>query len=194
MLRLLVGTRFQVLFHSAPAVLFTFPSRYLCTIGRQGVFSLRRWSSRIPTGFLVSRSTRGLFPPSCVRFGYRALTVYGRPSQTVLLHTHSGWLPCSSPQTAPQPRTRNGCSLSHASGLGSSAFARHYSRNRVCFLFLGVLRCFTSPGSPLEAFRPQAAGASRQRVPPFGHPRLKACLRLPVAFRRSPRPSSALGA
>jgi hypothetical protein len=28
MLRLLVGTRFQVLFHSAPAVLFTFPSRY----------------------------------------------------------------------------------------------------------------------------------------------------------------------
>jgi hypothetical protein len=27
-LRLLVGTRFQVLFHSAPAVLFTFPSRY----------------------------------------------------------------------------------------------------------------------------------------------------------------------
>ncbi len=27
-LRLIVGTRFQVLFHSAPAVLFTFPSRY----------------------------------------------------------------------------------------------------------------------------------------------------------------------
>ena len=27
-LRLLVNIRFQVLFHSAPAVLFTFPSRY----------------------------------------------------------------------------------------------------------------------------------------------------------------------
>ena len=33
-------------------------------------------------------------------------------------------------------------------GLGWSAFARHYSRNHCCFLFLRVLRCFSSPGSP----------------------------------------------
>src|SRR5690242_13331517 len=33
-------------------------------------------------------------------------------------------------------------------GLASSAFARHYSRNHFCFLFLRVLRCFTSPRSP----------------------------------------------
>ena len=33
-------------------------------------------------------------------------------------------------------------------GLGSSDFARHYSRNHCCFLFLRVLRCFSSPGSP----------------------------------------------
>ena len=32
--------------------------------------------------------------------------------------------------------------------LGSSYFARHYSRNRVFFLFLWVLRCFSSPRSP----------------------------------------------
>jgi hypothetical protein len=32
-------------------------------------------------------------------------------------------------------------------GLAFSAFARHYSRNRFCFLFLEVLRCFTSLGS-----------------------------------------------
>ena len=32
-------------------------------------------------------------------------------------------------------------------GLGCSAFARHYLRNHYCFLFLGVLRCFSSPGS-----------------------------------------------
>ena len=32
-------------------------------------------------------------------------------------------------------------------GLGSSGFARHYFRNHGCFLFLGVLRWFTSPGS-----------------------------------------------
>ena len=33
-------------------------------------------------------------------------------------------------------------------GLGFSDFARHYSRNHFCFLFLRVLRCFSSPGSP----------------------------------------------
>ena len=33
-------------------------------------------------------------------------------------------------------------------GLGSSAFARHYSRNHYCFLFLRLLRCFSSAGSP----------------------------------------------
>ena len=33
-------------------------------------------------------------------------------------------------------------------GLGSSDFARHYFRNRSFFLFLQVLRCFSSLGSP----------------------------------------------
>ena len=33
-------------------------------------------------------------------------------------------------------------------GLGCSEFARHYYRNHGCFLFLGVLRWFTSPRSP----------------------------------------------
>ena len=34
------------------------------------------------------------------------------------------------------------------SGLGSSAFARRYLRNHFCFLFLRLLRCFSSPGLP----------------------------------------------
>ena len=54
----LVGTRFQVLFHSPPGVLFTFPSRYWCTIGHGRVFSLGGWSPQIPAGFLVSRCTQ----------------------------------------------------------------------------------------------------------------------------------------
>jgi hypothetical protein len=33
------------------------------------------------------------------------------------------------------------------SGLGCSEFARHYCRNHGCFLFLRVLRWFTSPSS-----------------------------------------------
>src|SRR5699024_11621211 len=79
-LRLLVGTRFQVLIHSPSGVLFTFPSRYWFTIGHQGVFSLGRWSSRIPTECDVFRRTqdplRGHFS-----FDYRARTFYGRPLQ-----------------------------------------------------------------------------------------------------------------
>ena len=50
-LRRIVGTRFQVLFHSPPGVLFTFPSRYLSAIGHQGVFRLSGWSRQIHTGF-----------------------------------------------------------------------------------------------------------------------------------------------
>ena len=57
-LRLLVSIRFQVLFHSPLGVLFTFPSRYLCTIGHRRVFSLGEWSPQLHTGFHVSGITR----------------------------------------------------------------------------------------------------------------------------------------
>jgi len=57
-LRRLVGTRFQVLFHSPPGVLFTFPSRYSSAIGHQGVFRLSGWSRQIHTRFLGPRATR----------------------------------------------------------------------------------------------------------------------------------------
>jgi len=33
-------------------------------------------------------------------------------------------------------------------GLGPSPFARHYLGNHYCFLFLLLLRCFSSQGSP----------------------------------------------
>ena len=56
-LRLLVNIGFQVLFHSPPGVLFTFPSRYFSSIGHQVVFSLGGWSPLLPTRFLVSRGT-----------------------------------------------------------------------------------------------------------------------------------------
>src|SRR3954453_10340201 len=42
---------------------------------------------------------------------------------------------------------RNPCRVSHTYGLASSGFARHYSRNHGCFLFLQVLRWFTSLSS-----------------------------------------------
>ncbi len=49
-------------------------------------------------------------------------------------------------QTLQPPQHRN------ASGLGYSDFARHYFRNRGFFLFLQVLRWFTSLGSLVPAY------------------------------------------
>src|SRR6187431_2241955 len=57
-LRRIVGKRFQVLFHSPPGVLFTFPSRYSSAIGHQGVFRLTRWSWQIHGRLQESAATR----------------------------------------------------------------------------------------------------------------------------------------
>src|ERR671919_2134396 len=54
----LVGTRFQVLFHSPSGVLFTFPSRYWSAIGHLGVLSLGGWSPRIQSAFHGSGLTQ----------------------------------------------------------------------------------------------------------------------------------------
>src|SRR5699024_12473680 len=66
---------------------------------------------------------------------------------------------------------------------------------RVYFLFLRVLRCFSSPGLPPNALCIHALVTSIRRwVPPFGHLRFTAYLQLPEAFRCWFRPSSALSA
>ena len=57
MLCVLVNIRFQVLFHSPPGVLFTFPSQYCSTIGHQVVFRLGGWSPHLPIGFHVPDGT-----------------------------------------------------------------------------------------------------------------------------------------
>ena len=59
-LRLIVGIRFQVYFTPLIGVLFTFPSRYLFTIGRRGVLRLGGWSPHVQTGFHEPGPTRGL--------------------------------------------------------------------------------------------------------------------------------------
>ena len=80
-------------------------------------------------------------------------------------------------------------------GLGSSAFARRYLRNRCFFLFLRVLRCFSSPGS-LRMTMDSSYGdwPSTSRVPPFRYPWIIAYVQLPKAFRSLSRLSSALSA
>ncbi len=113
----LVNIRFQVLFHSPPGVLFTFPSQYCSTIGHQVVFRLGGWSPRVLTGFLVSADTLDTANSSSC-FTYKTFTSFGGLSQTLRLH-------CEVVSRSPNPV--------HISiyGLAFSAFARHYSRNLV---------------------------------------------------------------
>ena len=117
-------------------MLFTFPSRYLYTIGLPGVFSLAGWSRQIRAGFHVSRVTQEI--PTRERNlrvrGFHPLWPCFPEGSTSLLSQDNGLL---------QPPARR-----NAPGLGSSAFARHYLRNHSYFLLLRLLRCFSSPRSP----------------------------------------------
>ena len=76
--------------------------------------------------------------------------------------------------------------------LGSFPFARRYSGNRCFFLFLALLRCFSSGGSPcMTMYSPCSDWSFSSRVSPFGNQRITGYLLLPVAYRSLSRPSSA---
>ena len=80
-------------------------------------------------------------------------------------------------------------------GLGSFPFARRYSGNRIFFLFLRVLRCFSSPGSPCTAmYSPYSGWGFPSRVSPFRNLRVVGYLLLSAAYRSLSRLSSALSA
>jgi len=110
-------------------------------------------------------------------FMYGAVTLCGQAFLPVPL--------CISFGTAGGPTTP-GVAIDNP-GLGSCAFARHYLRNRSYFLFLWVLRCFSSPRSPRTFAR---CRHRCRRVSPFGHPRVTGHLPLTAAFRSLSRPSS----
>ena len=151
----LQATGFRGYFTPLFEVLFTFPSQYWFTIGLQGVFSLTGWSPLIHAKFLVFRATqdtnRRLIP-----YLYGAITLFRLPFQIVPIN-----IICHSLVLLPRI-CRN------RSGLGSSAFARHYSRNHFYFLLLLVLRCFSSQRSPSL----QNDISSICRVAPFGYLRI----------------------
>ncbi|GIT46276.1 MAG: hypothetical protein Ct9H300mP12_08610 [Acidimicrobiales bacterium] len=93
----------------------------------------------------------------CTVFAYGAITRYGVPFQNTSANWQIGnsvedlaFLPLG--PTTPNWQRRQAW---HQFGLGSSHFARRYSGSRCCFLFLGLLRCFSSPSSlyPPYVFR-----------------------------------------
>ncbi len=142
-------------------MLFTFPSQYLFTIGLSGVFSLGGWSPHIQTGFHVSR-------PTLLSLMY-AFHVRGY---------HPLW------PLFPK------CSIKHIKAFGLIRFRSPLLTESLRFLFLRVLRCFSSPG--LLCLRSNTS--SMYWVAPFGYLRINSCVPIPVAFRSLPRPSSPLKA
>ena len=80
-------------------------------------------------------------------------------------------------------------------GLGSFPFARRYSGNRCFFLFLRLLRCFSSPGSLPYVMDWRMDDRSLScRVSPFRNLRVSGYLLLSAAYRSLSRLSSALSA
>ena len=155
-------------------MLFTFPSRYWFAIGLPGVFSLAGWAPQIHAGFLVPRATQDTttLRPSVV---YGTVTPYGRPFQGVPL---DGFLAMSwsyNPVTA-STATVWATPLSLATTRGIILIFSSYG-------YLDVSVPHVRPGYAGD-------GPPARRVAPFGHPRIKGHLLLPVAFRSLSRPSS----
>jgi hypothetical protein len=129
-LRLLVSDGFQVLFHSPPGVLFTFPSRYWFTIGGQEYLALEGGPPGFSQGFTCP-GILGWQSPSRRSVPYGAFTLSGAAFQRASDETTvSDWvsaLPRAlAAPTTPLSQRRQAW---HERGLGCSAFARRYLRN-----------------------------------------------------------------
>ena len=127
---------------------------------------------------------------------YGAVTRFGRPSHAVRLWTRF-FTPAGGSRPPVTPSRNPGGAAPARSKRSpvwpSPGFARRYSRDPVWFLFLGVLRCFSSPGCLPEAyvFGLGAPRVAARRVRPFGDPGITGRVPLPPAYRSSPRPSKA---
>ena len=112
-----------------------------------------------------------------ITYPYAALMLYGWVSHPIPVHFNSHIV------VLQPPLCRN------IVGLGSFPFARHYSGNHCYFLFLCLLRCFSSAG-----LRTMCGRSSTGRVSPFGNLRINLYLLIPEAYRSLSRPSSPLRA
>ena len=176
----LVNTGFQVLFHSPPGVLFTFPSQYSALSVTKEYLAL------------------GGGPPDFLQ-GSTCLAVLRIPLARYRFHVrgfHPLWpdFPIRSISESRHLSRSITPACTHA-GLGSFHFARRYFGNRCFFLFLRLLRCFSSPGSPRTPMdSAHADWVFPSRVSPFRHLRITRYLPFPGAFRSLSRLSSALSA
>ena len=181
-LHLLVSIGFQVLFHSPPGVLFTFPSRYCSSIGHQVVFSLGGWAPLLPTGLLVSGGT--LVPTVLLPLSLTGLLPSLAPLSNGLLldsSDHLRWP--STPNVRRLSFWALSLSLAATQNIDVSFLSSGYldvSVHRVPYHNLCIHLWLTAH--------------YHRRVSPFGYLRIIVRLQLPAAFRSLPRPSSALDA
>ena len=182
MLSLLVSIGFQVLFHSPPGVLFTFPSRYYTLSVTRSYLGLGDGPPTFIPGFTCPELL--WIPTSCLPFRLRGY--YSLWQHFPMLFDYGLQSICVGPNPDGIATT----------GLACSAFARHYSRNRLFAFFSSGYLDVSVPRVPFINLCIQLMMTQYypRRVSPFGHLRLNAYLQLPVAFRSLSRPSSASGA
>jgi hypothetical protein len=170
--------------------LFTFPSRYSCTIGHQGVFRLTRWSWQIHTGFLEPRATRdttkGVHPVSPTRLsrstaphpkGFDYQMNFSLPGRTAVL-----------PQAAPTtPHTQ------HPPAITRIRFSLIRVRSpllteSLLFSLPTGTEMFHFPALPPTALYIQTAATPHDwcQVSPFGHPRINVWLATPRGLTQPP--------
>ena len=173
---------FRVSFTPFRRVLFTFPSRYSCTIGRQRYSAL--WDG--PHGF-----GRGFTCPALL-----GCSTAGGPASRTGLSPSAAGLSRPLRSLLPSPTRNPATPADESAGLG-------YIRVRSPLLAESLL--ISSPRGTEMFHFPRFASAtyfiqSRMqrygplRIAPFGNPRIKGCLRLPTDYRGLPRPSSPVAA
>ncbi len=109
--------------------------------------------------------------------------------------TLSGWLSQNHSAIRSTHLVQSVTPLCTHNGLGSSHFARRYSGNRCFFLFLRVLRCFSSPGSlRIPMYSVYDDRGLLCQVSPFRNRWVNGYLLLTIAYRSLSRLSSALSA
>ena len=176
---MLVNIGFQVLFHSPPGVLFTFPSRY--------------YSLSVTREYLVLGDGPPGFPQ-----GFTCPVVLW--SKVVGFHLSSTGL---SPSAVPLPMgfdqitsitidfIRNPSRRSNWFGL--FPFRSPLLRKSIFLSLPSGTQMFQFPESSLLKLfiHLRMTAHYNSQVSPFGNLRIYTCLQLPVAYRSLPRPSSA---
>ena len=177
---LLVSTRFQVLFHSPPGVLFTFPSRYYSLSVTWSYLALR-------DGPRIFRQNSSCSDVLCVsaRQSFRLQVCHflwsGFP--TVFDYLQLRFRRSSTPVLRRVPVWPLSRSLAATKKIDLS------------FSSSGYLDVSVHRVPPVTLFIHVTVTAHYdRRVSPFRHLRIKDYLHLPAAFRSLPRPSSALDA